>query len=163
MSLSKIQKTFVRLATNQQSYWATLGRHRTKRKRRVIKWSPTQVSVEIVNAVTGEITTAKAYEESKTKLKKWLKLRNMGAEFVDVLLKKSSTFYKLNEDGFEDFPVIVNINSSKFPYLIKRITDRRTRKGKTYCSFLLETVDNVNFLELINTKMELLEEGKKKK
>ena len=59
MSLSRIQKTFIRLATNQQGYWATLGRYRTKRRKhkKFDKWQPHQVELEVINAVTGEITT----------------------------------------------------------------------------------------------------------
>ena len=167
MSLNRIQKTFIRLATNQQSYWSQLGRRKTKRARRMKqvkfnKWQPHTVTVDIINAVTGEKTTAKAFEESKAKLKKWLKLRNMRAEFFDMWIKKGSTFYKLDEKDFDDFPVIIQIGTYKTPYLIRHIRDRITRKGKMTITVLLETVDNVNYLELINEKKELLEKGKKK-
>lgn len=161
MSLSRIQKTFVRLATNQQSYWSQLGRHKTKRRRLIkrAEWQPHQVKVEIINAVTGEKTTAKTFEDSPAKLKKWLKLRNIRAEFQDMLLKKHSTFFKLTDTEFENYPIIVRVGSYKVPYIIAHIADRVTYKGKTTCTVLLQTTDNVNYLEVIAEKKELLEKS----
>jgi hypothetical protein len=165
MSLSRIQKTFVRLAISQQSYWATLGRYRTKRRRhkKCDKWQPNQISVEVINAVTGEVTTAKVFEESVAKLKKWLKLRNMRAELVGVIIKKNSTWSKLSETEWEDYPVIIKVGTYKVPYIVSHVKDTTVFKGKTTCSMLLSTTDNIDYLELINEKKELLEKGKKKK
>jgi hypothetical protein len=165
MGLTRIQKTFIRLATYQQSYWSTLGRYRTKRRKhkKFDKWQPNQVKLEVINAVTGETTTAKAFEESKAKLKKWLKLRNIRAELTEMLLKKNSTWFKFEDEEFEDFPVILKIGSYKVPYLVRHVKDRKTFKGKTTCTVLLETTDNVDYLEILSTKKELLEKGKKKK
>ena len=101
MSLNRIQKTFIRLAINQQGRWPIISKRKIKRFN-FKKWQPTQVKVEIINAVTGEKTTAKAYEVTAAKLKKWLKLRNMRAEFTDVLLKKHSTWATFKEEEFED-------------------------------------------------------------
>jgi hypothetical protein len=158
MSLSRIQKTFVRLATNQQSYWSQLGRRKTKRRVYIYnkKWQPNKVTVGIINAVTGEKTTAKAFEESAPKLKKWLKLRNVRAEFTDMLLKKRSTFFSLSDEQFIDYPIIIQIGSYKAPYLIKRIQDRVTIKGKVTCSIQLETTDNIDYLGILSKKKELL-------
>jgi hypothetical protein len=165
MSLSRIQKTFVRLATNQQSYWSQLGRRKTKRRVYIYnkKWQPNKVTVGIINAVTGEKTTAKAFEESASKLKKWLKLRNVRAEFTDMLLKKRSTWFNLSDEQFIDYPIIIQVGTYRCPYLIKRIQDRVVRKGRVTCSIQLETVDNVNYLEILSVKKELLEKGKRRK
>ena len=163
MSLNRIQKTFVRLAINQQSFWGQLGRYRTRRHGSR-KWEvAAKVKVEIINAVTGEKTTAKSFEETPAKLKKWLKLRNVRAEFTDMLLKKRSTFFKLTEKEFENYPVIIKVGTYKVPYLIRHIRDRVSRKGKVSCTVLLETVENVDYLSILSEKKELLEKGKKKK
>jgi hypothetical protein len=163
MSLNRIQKTFVRLATNQQSFWSQLGRHKTKRRVYVYnkKWQPNKVTVGIINAVTGEKTTAKAFEESAPKLKKWLKLRNVRAEFTDMLLKKRSTFFKLTGLEWIDYPIIIQVGTYRCPYLIKRIQDRVVRKGRVTCSIQLETINNVDYLQLIYDKKELLKKEKK--
>lgn len=164
MSFSRIQKTFIRLATNQQSYWSQLGRYKTKRRKyKYSSWEPKQIKVTIINAVTGEKTVANGCEESAAKLKKWLKLRNVRAEFTDMILKKRSTFFKLKPEDFIDYPIIVVVGSFRFPYLIKQVQDRKTRKGKTTISIQLETVDNVNYLEVIATKQELLKNKKESK
>jgi hypothetical protein len=164
MSLSRIQKTFVRLATNHQSYWSRLS-HRKTHRRKVSSenWQFNEVKVEIINAVTGEKTTGKTLEDSPAKLKKWLKLRNIRAEFTDVLIKKNSTWSKLPEEEFDNYPVIVRVGSYKVPYVIAHVRDRVTFKKRTTCTFLLATIDNVNYLELINEKKELLEKSKTKK
>ena len=160
MSLNKIQKTFVRLATNQQHYWMSVPYYRSRKRRLLFKkWQPHQVKVEVINAVTGEKTTAKTFEDSPAKLKKWLKLRNIRAEFQEMLLKKHSTFFKLNDEEFENYPVIVKVGNYKVPYIIAHITDRVTYKGRATCTVLLQTTDNVNFLEVIAEKKELLEKS----
>jgi hypothetical protein len=165
MPLSRIQKTFIRLAAHQQSYWSTLGRRKTKRHHpaKYVTWEPTQISVEVINAVTGEKTTAKAYEESVAKLKKWLKLRNLKAELVDVVIKKGSTWSKLTPEEFVNYPIILKIGTYKTPYLVKSMHDLETHKGKTTVSFWLETTNNVDYLQVICEKKDLLEKGKKKK
>lgn len=152
MSLSRIQKTFIKLAAN---YWSPMGKYKTKR-RKYVKWQPIKVRIEVIDAVTGEKTTGKGCEESLAKLRKWLKLRNVRAEFTDVLLKKNTVWFKLNDEEFIDYPVIIKVGSYKAPYLIKRIQDRVTIKGKVTCSIQLETTDNIDYLGILSKKKELL-------
>lgn len=161
MPLTRIQKTFVRLAANR---WVSVGGYRTKR-RRLGKYSPSKskVRIEVIDAVTGEKTSAKAFEESPSKLRKWLKLRNVRAEFTEVLLKKKSTWFKLLNEEFIDYPIIIKVGSYKAPYLIKRIQDRVARKGKVTISIQLETTDNIDYLSILSVKKELLETKKGKK
>lgn len=160
MPLTKIQKTFVRLAIHNK--YLPFGRYKTKRPK--LKVVPLKrVRVEVIDAVTGQSTSAKAFEESPSRLRKWLKLRNVRAEFTDVVLKKTSAWFKLADDEFIDYPIIVKVGNYKAPYLIKRIQDRHTSKGRTTLSIQLETVGNVDYLSILSTKKELLETKKGKK
>jgi hypothetical protein len=158
MRLTRIQRTFVRLAA--VSKWGPMGSYRTKRPR-FLKYQPSKkVNVHVIDAVTGEKTTAKASEESTTKLRKWLKLRNVRAEFTNVLLKKKSAWFKLTDMEFIDYPVIVKVGNYKAPYLIKRVQDRVSFKGKTTISIQLETTENVDYLSILSKKKELLAKKK---
>jgi hypothetical protein len=162
MSLTRIQQTFVRLAANNK--WGPMGSYRTKR-RKLLKYSPSrsQVQIEVIDAVTGEKTSAKAFEESATKLRKWLKLRNVRAEFTNVVLKKKSTWAKLDDMEFIDYPVIIKVGTYKAPYLIKKIDSRFTFKGKTTITIQLETTENIDYLSILSEKKELLKKKKGKK
>jgi hypothetical protein len=161
MSLTRIQKTFVRLAASR---WMQMPNGKYKIRRRKLKYQPSQANVklEVIDAVTGEKTSAKAFEESKAKLKKWLKQRNIRAEFTDVVLKKNSVWAKLKDEEFIDYPIIVKVGTYQGPYLIKRIQDRHTVKGKTTIKIQLETTGNVDYLEILSTKKELLAKKKAK-
>jgi len=162
MSLTRIQQTFVRLAARNR--WGMLGSYKTKR-RKLSKYSPSksQVKVEVIDAVTGEQTSAKAFEESPTKLRKWLKLRNVRAEFTNVVLKKKSTWYKLDDMEFIDYPVIIKVGNYKAPYLIKKIDSRVTFKGQTTITIQLETTENIDYLSILSEKKELLKKKKEAK
>ena len=92
-----------------------------------------------------------------------MKLRNSRAEFTDMLLKKKSTWFKLSDMEFINYPIIVCVGSYRCPYLIKRIQDRVTRKGKVTCTIQLETTENVDYLSILSEKKELLEKAKGKK
>lgn len=157
MSLTRVQKTFIRLASN---YWTPMARRKTKR-RKIVKWQPTKIRIEVIDAVTGEKTSAKACEESATKLRKWLRLRNVRAEFTDVVLKKNTAWFKLTAEEFIDYPVIIKVGTYKAPYLIKRIQDRVVVKGKATMSIQLETTDNIDYLGILSAKKELLVAKKK--
>ena|SRR5579872_4246704 len=162
MSLTRIQKTFVKLAATK---WGPMGSYRTKRYRSK-KYSPStasKVRIEVIDAVTGQKTSAKAFEESPAKLRKWLKMRNERAEFTDVLLKKKSVWFKLQDTEFIDYPIIVKVGNYKAPYLIKRVQDRVCRKGRTTISIQLETTENVDYLAILSEKKELLQAKKESK
>ena len=86
----------------------------------------------------------------------------MRAEFYNMLIKKNSTWFKLKDNDFEDFPIIVKVGNYKTPYVIRHVKDRVKHKGRITVTILLETTDNVNYLEILSVKKELLEKGKKK-
>jgi|SRR5665213_1661254 hypothetical protein len=159
MSLNKIQKTFIRLALNK---FGTMGSYKTRRHR-LVKADKAKVRVEVIDAVSGDKTFAKASESSPAKLRKWLKLRNARAEFTEVLLKKKSNWFKLSDTDFIDYPVIIKVGTYKAPYLIKRVQDRVTYKGKTTLSIQLETTGNIDYLSILSEKKELLASKKGKK
>lgn len=159
MSLTRIQKTFVRLAASKWMPAGSYGRspygYRTKKKFPVAK-----VKVDIIDAVSGNKTTGKASDESKAKLKKWLKLRNVRAEFTQVILKKKSPWFKLQDTDFIDYPIIIKVGNYKAPYLIKRVQDRKTFKGVTTISMQLETTGNVDYIAILSKKKEMLDNKK---
>lgn len=162
MALSKIQKTFVRLAATK---WGPMGSYRTKRYRSK-KYSPStasKVRIEVIDAVTGQKTSAKAFEESASKLRKWLKMRNERAEFTDVLLKKKSVWFTFSNEDFIDYPVIIRVGNYKSSYLVKRVQDRVTKRGRTTISIQLETTENIDYLSILSAKKELLQAKKGKK
>lgn len=159
MSLTRIQQTFVKLAARKWMAASPYGRSMPWRKP---KKKVTKVKVDIIDAVTGNKTSGKAGDESKAKLKKWLKLRNVRAEFTEVILKKKSTWFKLEDTEFSDYPIIIKVGNYKAPYLIKRVQDRKTRKGITTISMQLETTDNVDYISILSRKKELVaKKGKK--
>jgi len=160
MSLTRIQKTFVRLAAVQR--FGTFGSYKTPRPFKK-KFPVKKVKVKITDAVTGQETSAKGFEDSSIKLKKWLKLRNVRAEFTEVLLKKNSAWFKLEDTDFIDYPVIIKVGTYKAPYLVKRIENRKTYKGKTTCTMQLETTGNVDYLSILSEKKELLAKKKNSK
>lgn len=162
MSLTRIQKTFVRLAASRWMSSVPYGRSPYGRRFKK-KFPVAKVKVEIIDAVTGNKTTGKSgSEESKAKLKKWLKLRNVRAEFTEVILKKKSVWFKLEDGEFIDYPIIIKVGTYKAPYLIKRVQDRKTFKGITTISMQLETTGNVDYIAILSKKKELLAaKGKK--
>ncbi len=163
MSLTKVQRTFARLASQR---YLPFGGFNMRRRRKIKSKSKSksfqnEVRIEIIDAVTGQQTSAKAFEESTAKLRKWLKLRNVRAEFTGVILKKSSAWFTLPDEAFIDYPIIVKVGTYKVPYLIKRVQDRKTLKGKTTITIQLETAENVNYLSILSAKKELLANRKK--
>jgi len=66
----------------------------------------------------------------------------------------------LSEMEFIDYPVIIKVGSYKAPYLIKRVQDRVTYRGKTTISIQLETTNNIDYLGILSAKKELLEKKK---
>jgi hypothetical protein len=161
MSLTRIQKTFVRLAATKwmhgiPSYGRLPSNRKTKKKQ------DPKFRIEIIDAVNGTKTSGKASDESKAKFKKWLKLRNARAEFTDVILRKTSPWFKLEDTDFIDYPIIIKVGAYKAPYLIKRVQDRKTFKGITTIKIQLETTDNVDYLSILSKKKELLAAKKKK-
>ena len=161
MSLTRIQRTFIRLAAAKWMHGIPpYGQPPVWRKSKK-KSDGTKVKVDIIDAVTGLKTSGKSADESKAKLRKWLKLRNVRAEFTDVILKKKSPWFKLVDTDFIDYPIIVKVGTYKAPYLIKRVQDRKTRKGITTIKIQLETAENIDYLSILSKKKEQLANRKK--
>ena len=160
MRLTRIQRSFLRLAS--YSRYGGFGSYRTRRHKFKKKFPVKRVKIQLIDAVTGQSTSAQGFEDSKTRLKKWLKLRNVQAEFTNVLLKKKATWSKLEDTDFMDYPVIVKVGTYKAPYLIKRIHSKITIKGKTTCTMQLETTGNVDYLSILSEKKELLKKKNSK-
>lgn len=164
MSLTRIQKTFVRLAARKWMNAVPYGRPPYGYNKTKKKFPVARVKVEIIDAVTGHKTSGKSgSEQTKAKLKKWLKLRNVRAEFTEVILKKKSVWFKLDDTEFMDYPIIIKVGTYKAPYLIKRVQDRKTLKGITTISMQLETTGNVDYISILSKKKELLANKKRKK
>lgn len=153
--LNRIQKQFVRLAITHKANWMSMP-PQPYRRRRVKKWAPSQTKVKIINAVTGEETIAKAYDDTPTTLKRWLKMRNVRAQFADMLIKKGSTWSLITAEDMKDYPVIVKVGHSKYPYVIDHMGDYLTIAKKTTATVFLRTVDNINYLGIIDQKKALL-------
>jgi hypothetical protein len=131
-------------------------------KRRKKPDAVTKIKVTVIDAVNGTKTSGNTTDQSKAKFKKWLKLRNVRAEFTDVILKKKSVWFKLDDTDFIDYPIIIQVGNYKAPYLIKRVQDRVTRKGITTIKIQLETTENIDYLSILSAKKELLaNKGKK--
>jgi hypothetical protein len=161
MSLNRVQRTFAKLAASQ---WMAgpYGRMPQYNRRRKKTIPVTKIKVSVIDAVTGNKTSGFASDESKAKFKKWLKMRNVRAEFTDVILKKKSVWFKLDDMEFIDYPIIIQVGNYRVPYLIKRISDRKTRKGVTTIKIQLETAENIDYLAILSEKKELLAtKGKK--
>jgi len=153
VSLTRIQRTFVRLVKVRHIGWMHSPLFPKKhRKSKVIKY----VRVEIIDAITGEKTTALSFEDSKIRLKKWLKLRNLRAHFADMVIKPGSTWQKLSKEQLQNYPILVKVNDAKFPYLIDHASDKITIKKRTTCSIFLKIVENIDYLKIINDKKKLL-------
>ncbi len=155
MSLTRIQKVFIKLAARQRMSVPSYARYPYGRRFKK-KFPKAKVKIEIIDAVVGTKTTGKDHHDSRAKLKKWLKQRNIRAEFTEVILKKRSIWFKLEDMEFIDYPVIVKLGNYKAPYLIKRVQDRKTHKGITTISMQLETTDNVDYLSILSKKKEQL-------
>jgi hypothetical protein len=155
--LNRIQKQFVKLVNTNTSKWMSMPRRSMFRSRyRVKKWAPSSTQVKIINAVTGEETTARAYDDSPTTLKRWLKMRNLRAQFADMVIFKNSIWAQLSDEEIKDYPVIVKMGKKQYPYLIDHIGDRLTFGKKTTATVFLKTVENINYLSVIAEKRALL-------
>jgi len=157
MSLNRFQKSFIRLCANRRRQSIGIQKMRLRKpswNKKMAKIKP--VTVIIVNAVTGEQTTAKSYETSRLKLKKQLMLRNVRAQFTEMIIHKNSIWDKMTEEEFKDYPVIVKVGNYQAPYLINYIGSKLLVGNKTQCTLYLKTVDNIDYLSIISAKKELL-------
>jgi hypothetical protein len=156
MGLNRIQKQFIRLSNIQRNR-VSIPRRTRRKKMFGTGWASKAVKVHIINAITGETTVAKSYEESPAKLKKWLKLRNMRAQFSEMVIHKNSIWNQLRDADFVDFPVIIKVGTYQSPYVIVYVGDKITIGNKTTATLFLRTVDNIDYLSLIGEKRKIVE------
>jgi hypothetical protein len=155
----RAQKLFLRLSTNQRKRWMRMpGSRRRRRSWGKVFPVPNRVKVEIINAVTGEKTTAYAAEDSKRALKKWLRVRNIRAQFEDMVLKPHASWSNFTTVEWENFPIIVRVGDAQFPYLISHVGERIATKNKVMCSIFLVTADNIDYLSIVNQKKKLMKD-----
>lgn len=154
----RAQKLFLRLSTNQHRRWMAMPGPIRRRRSWGKKFPvPNRVKVEIINAVTGEKTTAYALEESKRALKKWLRVRNMRAQFEDMVLNPKASWFNFTPEEFQGFPIIVKVdNDYEVPYIINHIGEKITIKNKTTTALYLQTVDNIDYLGTVSDKKKLM-------
>lgn len=128
------------------------------RKKRRDEKGAHYISVEVVNAITGEVTKALACEESRRKYIKWLSYQNSRAQLDEVILPANSTWSKMPDEAWKDYPVIIKVGEYKAPYVIDHISPKVVEKDKTYVSLYLKTVDNIQYLEDISAKKKMSHE-----
>ena len=157
---TRVHKLLIRLLSNQHKRWRGMPHKNTRRKQawRKVFPSPNYVRVEIINAVTGEKTTARAIDDSQRSLKKWLRIRNTRAQFDSMGLNPKSSWFNFTPEEWENFPIIVKVGDAQFPYVIARIGEKVTIKNKIVCSVFLQTLDNINYLSVVNTKKKLMKD-----
>lgn len=154
----RAQKLFIRLSTNQRKRLGNTSGY--IRRRNWNKKFPVlnKVKVEIINAVTGEKTTAYAIEDSKRSLKKWLRIRNIRAQFESMLLSPKSSWFNFTKEEWENFPIIVKMDDYEVPYVIDHIGEKIIIKNKTTCSLYLRVADNIDYLSIISAKKKLMKD-----
>lgn len=156
---SKAQKLFLRLSTNQRKRWMAMpGPIRRRRSWNKKFPGPNKIKVEIINAVTGETTTAFAIEDSKRALKKWLRVRNMRAQFEDMVLKPNASWSSFSTAEWENFPLIVKVDDAQFPYIFSHIGEKIMIKNKLVCSIFLKTSSNIDYLSVVSSKKKLMKD-----
>jgi hypothetical protein len=161
--LRAVQKLWLRLSINHISRHGSgyVGHGRGSggflRKKKKDDQDP-YISVEVVSAVTGEVTKALACEESRRKYIKWLSYRNSRAQLDEVILPVNSTWFKMLDDAWKDYPVIIKVGEYKAPYVIDHVSPKVVERDRTYVSLYLKTVDNIQYLEDIAAKKEMSQE-----
>lgn len=163
MPLNKINKLFIRLARTQLKRQVGRRNKSMSFKYRYKKFTPVWVSLEIINAVTGEKTTAKANDASAGKLKKWLKMRNLRASFDEMVIKKNSSWLSFTDSDWKNFPVIVKVGTYKSPYVIDHVGEMFQIKTRKIRTVFLRTVGNIDYITLIDEKRQLINSKKKGK
>lgn len=149
LSINHITKHGSGFAGYSRRPWGFLRRKKRNNKDQYI-------AVEVVSAITGEVTKALACETSSRKYAKWLSYRNSRAQLDEVILPVNSTWYRMSDETWKDYPVFIKVGEYKAPYVIDHISPRVEEKDKTYCSLYLKIVDNIQYLEDIATKKKMM-------
>jgi hypothetical protein len=127
------------------------------------------IPVEVINAITGEVSKGYMRDLSITRLRKWLAYHNQRAQVEQVSLSVNSTFAHLNRKAgaLNDFPVLIKLGKYQVPYLIDRVSLSALVKHRQTFTFNLKTVDNLKYLEMVAGKkaevMKLFKKIKKAK
>jgi hypothetical protein len=164
MNPIKAQRTWHSLSTKWLSGNTPFGRGTPLRhsRRKLVSSRPkikrgtltNLIPVEVVNAITGEVTKGYMRDLSIRRLRKWLALHNYRAQVELVYLSKKSTFFKLNKqpNGLFEYPILIKLGTYQVPYLIENVRLFTPKKGKPVIMLDLKTVDNLKYLELIAEK-----------
>ena len=153
MNPIKAQRTWHSLSTkwiNAISFGRGIPLRNTRRRRVKKGYLVTNlIPVEVVNAITGEISKGYMRDISLKKLRKWLGYHNHRAQVEQIFLSPKITFSHLTEGELKGFPVLIKLGKYQLPYLIARSWHSLiVRKRQTF-SFDLNTVDNLKYLETI--------------
>lgn len=154
--MTKSMRTWINLSKRRRPMYWNGGYGRPRRRRKLRSPEPNRVQVEIISAITSERTKAWAVEESMAKLKKWLKIRNVRAEFEDMVISPKSVWALLSEDQWKDYPIIVKVGSYQTSYVVDHVGELHLTKSKSCVTVYLRVVGNVDYLSLINAKKQMV-------
>lgn len=152
--MTKSMRTWIKLSKKRRTplYWNSPYGRPIRRKRKLRSPEPKRVAVDIISAITAEKSRAWAVEESSAKLKKWLKIRNVRAEFEDMIIAPKSVWSLLSDEQWKDYPIIVRVGTYQTSYVVDHVSERHLTNGKSCVTVYLRVVGNVDYLSLINAK-----------
>lgn len=110
------------------------------------------IPVEVVNAITGEVSKGYMRDLSLRRLKTWLQFHNHKAFVEQLFLSPKITLANLKEEDAKDFPILLKLGKYQVPYLIDRIRFSLIIKGRQTYALDLKTADNLKYLEIIAEK-----------
>jgi hypothetical protein len=157
MTPNKAQRTWKTLSTkwiNASPYGSSFGRgglpQRKNTKRKIKKGILTNlIPVEVVNAITGEVSKGYMRDLSTKKLRQWLGYHNHKAQVEQVYLSPKMTLAHLDTTELMDFPILIKLGRYQVPYLIDHTKQDAVIRGKQTVAFNLKTADNLKYLEII--------------
>lgn len=107
------------------------------------------IQVEVVNAITGEISKGYIQASSVKKLIQWLGFHNHKAEVEQVFFSKNSTFAHLDHEQLKELPILIKLSKNQFPYVITHVITTLDKRNKIVHTLKLNTVDNLKYLETV--------------
>jgi len=107
------------------------------------------IPVEVVNAITGEVSKGYMRDLSIKRLRKWLEFHNHKAQVEQVYLSNKTTLQHLSEKDIKDFPILIKLGRYQVPYLIDHARADIIVRGRKTVTLNLKTVDNLKYLETI--------------
>lgn len=142
-------------AQRAQRLWASLSKRYGGRKRKAKANLPQEVQVDVVSAVTGEVSKGFMREASSKKLKKWLSYHNIRAQVERMIIPLKSSWARMTDDQWSGYPIIIRVGSYKAPYVVNHISPGVTVKRTTFRTLFLKSVDNISYVEAITVKKKM--------